>query len=64
MGFKDELAGFWHMISSSKRTTIAAILLGVVAAIQVFTMSCMRDTLRLRQLSAMTRCTGNFGQTC
>ncbi|MFA5802698.1 MAG: YeeE/YedE thiosulfate transporter family protein [Thermoleophilia bacterium] len=43
MGIGDDLAGFWSMISSSKRTTIAAVLLAVVAAIQVFTMSWMRD---------------------
>ncbi len=36
MGFKDELAGFWHMINSSKRTSIAAILIAIVAAFQVF----------------------------
>lgn len=36
MGFKDELAGFWSMISASKRTSIAAVLIGIVAAAQVF----------------------------
>ncbi|MBK5225660.1 MAG: YeeE/YedE family protein [Thermoleophilia bacterium] len=41
MGFKDELAGFWHMISSSKRTSIAAILIGIAAATMVFSLGWM-----------------------
>jgi len=57
MGFGDEVAGFWHMISSSKRTTIAAVLLGIVAAIQVFTMSWMRDQYNFGD----TQGNGNFG---
>lgn len=62
MGFKDELAGFWHMISSSKRTTIAAVLLGIVAAIQVFTMSYMRDSYDFGTPPGNPNGTGNFGQ--
>ncbi|MHB1361729.1 MAG: YeeE/YedE family protein [Thermoleophilia bacterium] len=37
-GFKDELAGFWSMISASRRTSIAAVLIGIVAALQVFSL--------------------------
>ncbi|MBI5870956.1 MAG: YeeE/YedE family protein [Actinobacteria bacterium] len=62
MGFKDEVAGFWHMISSSKRTTIAAIGLGVVAAIQLFTMSSMRDNYDFGHPPGNDQVTGNFGQ--
>jgi len=62
MGLGDEFAGFWHMISSSKRTTIAAIGLGVVAAIQVFTMSSMRDTYDFGHPPGNDQGTGNFGQ--
>ncbi len=40
-GFKDDLAGFWSMIASSRRTAIAAILIGIVAAAQVFTLGWM-----------------------
>ena len=38
-GLKDDIAGFWSMISASKRTSIAAILIGIVAAAQIFTLS-------------------------
>jgi hypothetical protein len=62
MGFKDELAGFWSMITSSKRTTIAAVSLGVVAAIQVFTMSALRDNYDFGTPAGNPNGTGNFGQ--
>ncbi|MHB1390820.1 MAG: YeeE/YedE thiosulfate transporter family protein [Thermoleophilia bacterium] len=41
MGFKDDLAGFWHMINSSRRTSIAAILIAIVAGLQVFSLGWM-----------------------
>lgn len=62
LGFKDEVAGFWSMITSSKRTTIAAVLLGVVAAIQVFTMSYMREQYDFATPQGNPNGTGNFGQ--
>ena len=62
MGFGDELAGFWSMLSSSKRTTIAAVLLGIVAAVQVFTMSYMRDQYDFGHPPNDPNGTGNFGQ--
>ncbi|MFA6000849.1 MAG: YeeE/YedE thiosulfate transporter family protein [Thermoleophilia bacterium] len=69
MGFGDEVAGFWSMISSSKRTTIAAVLLGIIAAIQVFTMSWMRDNYDFGHPPyaqgdpvEILNQTGNFGQ--
>jgi len=43
MGFKDELAGFWSMITSSRRTSIAAILIAIVAAGQVFSLAWMAN---------------------
>ncbi len=43
MGFKDEVAGFWSMITSSRRTSIAAILIALVAAGQVFSLAWMAD---------------------
>jgi uncharacterized membrane protein YedE/YeeE len=65
-GFSDDVAGFISMISSSKRTTIAAVLLGIVAAIQVFTMSWMRDKYEFGHpqgdSAAILEQTGNFGQ--
>lgn len=60
MGFKDEAAGFWSMITSSRRTTIAAVLLGIVAAFQVFTMSWMQDKYDFRNFGqVMTGTPGN-----
>lgn len=65
-GFGDDVAGFMSMISSSKRTTIAAVLLGIIAAIQVFTMSWMRDNYEFGHPQgdspAILEQTGNFGQ--
>lgn len=43
MGFKDDVAGFWSMITASRRTSIAAILIGIVAAVQIFTLNWMKD---------------------
>lgn len=43
LGVMDDIAGFWAMITSSKRTSIAAILIGIVAAVQVFTLGWMAD---------------------
>lgn len=43
LGFKDELAGFWNMISSSRRTSIAAVLIGIVAAAQIFALKTLAD---------------------
>ncbi len=42
-GFKDELAGFWSMISASRRTSIAAILIGIVAGAQIFTLAWLQN---------------------
>lgn len=52
LGLKDDAAGFWSMITASRRTTIAAVLLGIVAAIQVFSMNWMREEYDFK----------NFGQ--
>ncbi len=35
--FKEELAGFWSMITASRRTAIAGLILGVLAALQIYT---------------------------
>ena len=34
--FKDELAGYWGMIMSSKRTAIAGLFLGIACGLQMF----------------------------
>ena len=40
--FGDELRGIWMMITASKRTAIAGILIGVAAGFQVFTIELLR----------------------
>ncbi|MFA5809831.1 MAG: YeeE/YedE thiosulfate transporter family protein [Thermoleophilia bacterium] len=57
MSLGDDVAGFWSMISASKRTTIAAVALGVVAAVQVFTMTWMRNDYNFGDAQGV----GNFG---
>ncbi len=39
---KDHLAGFWSMISASKRTAIAGLFLGVACGLQMFVIEGMR----------------------
>ena len=38
MGFSDELAGIWNMITASKRTTIMGVIIGIVAGLHIFVM--------------------------
>ena len=42
MGFKDELAGMWSMITASKRTTMMGIIIGIVAGLHIFVMKGMQ----------------------
>ncbi len=42
MGFSDELAGIWSMITASKRTTIMGIIIGIVAGLHIFVMKGMQ----------------------
>ena len=42
MGFRDELAGIWSMITASKRTTIMGIIIGIVAGLHIFVMKGMQ----------------------
>ncbi|RJQ45803.1 MAG: hypothetical protein C4534_03810 [Gaiellales bacterium] len=62
MGLKDDVAGFWSMISASRRTSIAAILIGIVAAIQIFTLNWMKeeyDFTNFGQVMTLTTDSGN-----
>lgn len=40
--FKDELAGIWAMITQSKRTSLAGILIGITAGIHIFVIKGMQ----------------------
>jgi uncharacterized membrane protein YedE/YeeE len=42
MGFKDDLAGIWSMITASKRTTLMGIIIGIVAGLHIFVMKGMQ----------------------
>ena len=42
MGFKDDLAGMWSMITASKRTTMMGIIIGIVAGLHIFVMKGMQ----------------------
>lgn len=37
LSFREDLSGFWGMITASRRTSIAGVLLGILAALQVYT---------------------------
>jgi len=52
LGIKDELYGFWQMITASKRTTLAGVLIGIIAGIHVMAMQSLRDKFGI----------SNFGQ--
>jgi hypothetical protein len=42
MGFRDELAGIWSMLTASKRTTMMGIIIGIVAGLHIFVMKGMQ----------------------
>lgn len=44
-GFGTELAGYWSMITASKRTAIAGLILGVVAGLQMWVMQGLQQRL-------------------
>lgn len=41
--FNDDLKGFWRMVTASRRTTIAGVLIGIIAGVHVMAMQGMRD---------------------
>jgi len=41
-GFGDEIAGFWNMITASKRTTLMGVLIGIVAGLHIFVIKGMQ----------------------
>lgn len=38
MGFGDEIAGIWNMITASKRTAIMGVIIGITAGLHIFVM--------------------------
>jgi uncharacterized membrane protein YedE/YeeE len=41
-GLSDEIAGFWNMITASKRTTIMGVLIGITAGLHILVMKGMQ----------------------
>jgi uncharacterized membrane protein YedE/YeeE len=48
MGMKDHLAGFWSMLLSSKRTSLAGLVLGVACGLQMFVIEGLRIKFGIR----------------
>lgn len=42
IGFKDELAGIWSMVTASKRTSLMGLLIGITAGIHILTIKGMQ----------------------
>ncbi len=42
VGFKDDVAGLWNMITASQRTTMMAVLIGITAGLHILSMSGMQ----------------------
>jgi uncharacterized membrane protein YedE/YeeE len=61
-GFKQELAGYWAMIVSSRRTAIAGLVLGVAAGLHMLILQGLRMKFGVRNAGALLERTGwNFG---
>lgn len=42
-GFHDEIAGFWGMVTASKRTTLTGVLIGITAGLQMWVLKGMQN---------------------
>ncbi|MDP2158835.1 MAG: YeeE/YedE family protein [Nitrospirota bacterium] len=42
LGFSDEIAGLWNMITASKKTSIMGVLIGITAGLHIFVMKGMQ----------------------
>jgi uncharacterized membrane protein YedE/YeeE len=61
-GLRAELAGFWAMVSSSRRTAIAGLILGVAAGLHMFVMKGLRLKFGIDNAAQILTATGNdFG---
>jgi uncharacterized protein len=61
-GFRADVVGFWTMISSSKRTAIAGLVLGVAAGLHMFVMTGLRNKFGISNAAEILVATGNdFG---
>jgi uncharacterized membrane protein YedE/YeeE len=61
-GLRADVAGFWNMVSSSKRTAIAGLILGVAAGVHMFVMSGLRNKFGISNAAEILTATGHdFG---
>ncbi len=61
-GLRAELAGFWSMVASSKRTAIAGLILGLAAGLHMFVMKGLRLKFGIDNAAAILKATGHdFG---
>lgn len=61
-GLGADLAGFWSMVSSSKRTAIAGLVLGVAAGLHMFVMKGLRLKFGIENAGSILTATGHdFG---
>jgi len=61
-GPRADLAGFWAMVSSSRRTAIAGLVLGVAAGVHMFVMKGLRLKFGIENAGAILTATGHdFG---
>ncbi len=61
-GFGADLKGYWAMLSDSKRTAIAGLILGVAAGAHMFVMKGLRAKFGIENASAILQATGHtFG---
>jgi len=62
VSLRDHLAGFWQMILSSKRTSIAGLILGVACGLQMFVIEGLRIKFGVRNAGEiLTRLGSDFG---
>ncbi len=62
VGFKEELAGYWGMLISSKRTAIAGLFLGIACGIQMFVIEGMRIKFGIKNAGTLLQRIGfDFG---
>ena len=61
-GLRADLAGFWAMVASSKRTAIAGLIIGIAAGLHMFVMKGLRLKFGIENAAEILKTTGHdFG---
>lgn len=62
VGLRDHLTGFWQMLLSSKRTSIAGLILGIACGLQMFVIEGLRIKFGIRNAGEiLSRLGSDFG---